>query len=220
MRSSSWRIPTRTVGRTSARFLPDGLNIPTGRAALMATLHRRSVPNIWFFGDTDGDGVLRRAQDPLRPAGLGEGCAWHSSSFRLAGVAGSTRPMASATPATSRCGRRTSEGCASPAIPARALAELRQCLSLPAGWRRASSSRCRAGESLRHSRGMSTAISTSADATARRSISRLPAAVYPSFGKPDDGLGFAPVMMHHRIPPPASRGTHSSTKSIVGPRWR
>ena len=97
----------------------DGLNVPIGVLPYGRGCIAWSIPNIWYFEDTDGragsatNGPCSSARSATRRTrtATSRACAWGR-------MAGSTRRMASATRATSRS-RRSGSASASSATPGR-----------------------------------------------------------------------------------------------------
>jgi len=210
---------TNQDGRADKRTVfADGLNIPTGILPYKSGCIAWSIPNIWFFDDTDGDGICDKRSILFGPLGWEKDVHGNCSSYRLApdGWVYATHGFSNNSHFKVRPENLTG---AKPGDPGTEL-------SLNSGnvFRfRPDGSRVElfsggqvnpfglAWDSLGNL--------YSADCHSAPIYQLLPGAVYPSFGKPDDGLGFGPVMMHH---------THSSTgicgitymdRKIWGEEW-
>lgn len=189
-------------GRADKRTVfADGLNIPTGVLPYKTGCIAWSIPNIWFFDDTDGDGVCDRRKILFGPLGWEKDVHGNCSSFRLApdGWVYATHGFSNTSHFKVR--PENLQG-AKPGDPGTEL-------SLNSGnvFRfKPDGSRVElfsAGQVNPFGLAWDAMGNLySADCHSAPIYQLLPGAVYPSFGKPDDGLGFGPVMMHH---------THSST---------
>lgn len=189
-------------GRADKRTVfADGLNIPTGVLPYKTGCIAWSIPNIWFFDDTDGDGTCDRRQILFGPLGWENDVHGNCSSFRLApdgwvyathGFSNTSRfqvrpeNLRGARPGDPGTGLELHSGNVFRFRPDGSRVEL-----FSAGQVNPFGLAWDAKGNL-----------YSADCHSAPVYQLLPGAAYPSFGKPDDGLGFGPVMMHH---------THSST---------
>lgn len=189
-------------GRADRRTVfADGLNIPTGVLPYGRGCIAWSIPNLWYFEDTDGDGVCDRRQILFGPLGWEKDVHGNCSSLRLApdGWVYATHGFSNQSHFQVRA--ENLQG-AQPGDPGTEL-------TLQSGnvFRfRPDGSRVElftAGQVNPFGLAWDRQGNLySADCHSAPIYQLLPGAVYPSFGKPDDGLGFGPVMMHH---------THSST---------
>lgn len=189
-------------GRADKRTVfADGLNIPTGVLPYKNGCIAWSIPNIWFFEDTDGDGACDKRSILFGPLGWEKDVHGNCSSYRLApdGWVYATHGFSNTSHFKVR--PENLKG-AKPGDPGTEL-------SLNSGnvFRfRPDGSRIElfsAGQVNPFGLAWDRRGNLySADCHSAPIYQLLPGAVYPSFGKPDDGLGFGPVMMHH---------THSST---------
>ena len=189
-------------GRADKRTVfADGLNIPTGVIPYKTGCIAWSIPNIWFFDDTDGDGVCDKRTILFGPLGWERDVHGNCSSFRLApdgwiyathGFSNEShfnvRPenLGAAKPGDPGTEMKVHSGNVFRFLPDGSRVELHSAGQVnPFGltWDRHGNL-------------------YSADCHSAPIYQLLPGAIYPSFGKPDDGIGFGPVMIHH---------THSST---------
>ncbi|QJE96913.1 PVC-type heme-binding CxxCH protein [Luteolibacter luteus] len=189
-------------GRADKRTVfADGLNIPTGVLPYKNGCIAWSIPNIWFFEDTDGDGTCDKRSILFGPLGWEKDVHGNCSSYRLApdgwvyathGFSNTShfkvRPenLKGAKPGDPGTELSLNSGNVFRFLPDGSRIELfsaGQVNPFGLSWDRHGNL-------------------YSADCHSAPIYQLLPGAVYPSFGKPDDGLGFGPVMMHH---------THSST---------
>lgn len=189
-------------GRADKRTVfADGLNIPTGVLPYKNGCIAWSIPNIWFFEDTDGDSVCDKRSILFGPLGWEKDVHGNCSSYRLApdgwvyathGFSNTShfkvRPenLKGAKPGDPGTELSLNSGNVFRFLPDGSRVELfsaGQVNPFGLSWDRHGNL-------------------YSADCHSAPIYQLLPGAVYPSFGKPDDGLGFGPVMMSH---------THSST---------
>ncbi len=179
----------------------DGLNIPTGVLPWKNGCIAWSVPNIWYFEDTDGDDVCDRRRILFGPLGFEKDVHGNCSSFRLApdgwvyGTHGfnntshfkvRSENLKGAMPGDPGTELLLHSGNVYRFLPDGSRIELftaGQVNPFGLAWDR-------------------WGHLYSADCHSAPIYQLIPGAVYPSFGKPDDGLGFGPVMIQH---------THSST---------
>ena len=196
----------------------DGLNIPTGVLPYRNGCIAWSIPNIWFFEDLDGDGICDRRRVLFGPLGWEKDVHGNCSSFRLGpdgwiyGTHGfsntshfKVRPenLRGAKPGDPGTELLLHSGNVYRFLPDGSRIELftaGQVNPFGLAWDR-------------------WGHLYSADCHSAPVYQLIPGAVYPSFGKPDDGLGFAPVMIRH---------THGSTgicgivyldNDVWGPEW-
>ncbi len=189
-------------GRADKRTVfADGLNIPSGVLPYGSGCIAWSIPNIWFLDDTDGDRVCDKRTVLFGPLGWERDVHGNCSSFRLApdgwvyathGFSNDShfkvRPenLRGANPGDPGTELVLNSGNVFRFKPDGSRVELfsaGQVNPFGLAWDRDGNL-------------------YSADCHSAPIYQLIPGAVYPSFGKPDDGLGFGPVMMHH---------THSST---------
>jgi len=207
-------------GRADKRTVfADGLNIPTGVLPYGNGCIAWSIPNIWFFGDADGDGVCDERKILFGPLGWEKDVHGNNSSFRLApdgwvyathGFSNTShfkvRPenLKGAKPGDPGTELSLNSGNVYRFLPDGSRIELftaGQVNPFGIDWDEHGNL-------------------YSADCHSAPIYQLLPGAVYPSFGKPDDGLGFAPVMMHHTHSSTGICGLTYLTKSEWGQEWQ
>lgn len=196
----------------------DGLNIPTGVLPYKNGCIAWSIPNIWYFEDTDGDDRCDKRTVLFGPLGWDKDVHGNCSSFRLGpdgwvyGTHGfsntshfKVRPehLGGAKPGDPGTELKLHSGNVYRFLPDGSRIELftaGQVNPFGLAWDR-------------------WGHLYSADCHSAPVYQLIPGAVYPSFGKPHDGLGFGPVMIQH---------THSSTGicgivyldgGVWGPEW-
>ena len=196
----------------------DGLNIPTGVLPYKNGCIAWSIPNIWYFEDTDGDDRCDKRTVLFGPLGWEKDVHGNCSSFRLGpdgwvyGTHGfsntshfKVRPehLRGAKPGDPGTELKLNSGNVYRFLPDGSRIELftaGQVNPFGLAWDR-------------------WGHLYSADCHSAPVYQLIPGAVYPSFGKPHDGLGFGPVMIQH---------THSSTGicgivyldgGVWGPEW-
>lgn len=190
----------------------DGLNIPTGIVPWHKAEHQAgciawSIPNIWYFADTDGDGTADLREVIFGPLGYEKDTHGMCSSFRL-GLDG----WIYATHGFNNTSHFKTKDGAELELHSGNVFRFRPDGSAVEAWTRGQVNPFglawdRYGNLY------------SADCHSSPVYQLIRGAHYPSFGKPHDGLGFAPVMCQH---------THGSTGicGIVyldggawGPEW-
>lgn len=196
----------------------DGLNIPTGVLPHKNGCIAWSIPNIWFFEDTDGDDRCDKRTVLFGPLGWEKDVHGNCSSFRLGpdgwiyGTHGFSNTshfkvlpehLRGAKPGDPSTELKLNSGNVYRFLPDGSRIELftaGQVNPFGLAWDR-------------------WGHLYSADCHSAPVYQLIPGAVYPSFGKPHDGLGFGPVMIQH---------THSSTGicgivyldgGVWGPEW-
>lgn len=190
----------------------DGLNIPTGVLPWHKPEHKAgciawSIPNIWYFADTDGDDKADHREILFGPLGYEKDTHGMCSSFRLGldgwvyathgfnntshfkAKDGSTLDLHSGNvfrfkPDGSRIEKWTSG----------------QVNPFGLCWDRFGNL-------------------YSADCHSSPIYQLIRGACYPSFGKPDDGLGFAPVMCEHSHGSTGICGIVYIDGGVWGPEW-
>ena len=168
----------------------DGLNIPTGLYPYRDGVIAWSIPNIWFFRDTDGDGRADKREKLLGPLGYERDTHGMSSSFTrsLEGWLHITHGFNNHSMVRGRDGSE---------------------LTMHSGntWR----SRLDGSRVEPFTWGQVNPFGMcvdprgylyTADCHSSPVYQLIPGAYYPSFGKPHDGLGYAPRIVTH---------THGST---------
>ena len=206
-------------GRADKRTVfADGLNIPTGLLPYKTGCIAWSIPNLWFFDDTDGDGVCDRRTILFGPLGWEKDVHGNCSSFRLApdGWVYATHGFSNESHFKVR--PENLRG-AKPGDPGTELV-------LHSGnvFRfRPDGSRVElfsAGQVNPFGLAWDARGDLySADCHSAPIYQLLPGAVYPSFGKPDDGLGFGPVMMHHSHSSTGICGITYLDRALWGEAW-
>ena len=196
----------------------DGLNIPTGVLPYKNGCIAWSIPNLWFFEDTNGDDVCDKRTVLFGPLGWDKDVHGNCSSLRLGpdGWVYGTHGFSNTSHFKVRPENLQGAKSGDPGTQ----------LSLHSGnvYRfKPDGSRIElftAGQvnpfGLAWDRW---GHLYSADCHSSPVYQLIPGAVYPSFGKPHDGLGYGPVMIQH---------THGSTgicgivyldNNIWGPAW-
>lgn len=190
----------------------DGLNIPTGIVPWHKPEHQAgciawSIPNIWYFADTDGDGTADLREVIFGPLGYEKDTHGMCSSFRL-GLDG----WIYATHGFNNTSHFKTKDGAELELHSGNVFRFRPDGSAVEAWTRGQVNPFglawdRYGNLY------------SADCHSSPVYQLIRGAHYPSFGKPHDGLGFAPVMCQH---------THGSTGicgivyldgGVWGPEW-
>ena len=168
----------------------DGLNIPTGVVPWTRKGHASgciawSIPNIWYFGDVDGDDRADVREVIFGPLGYEKDTHGMCSSFRLR-----SDGWIYATHGFNNTSRFTTQGGIDLELHSGNVFRFRPDGSAVELW----------------SAGQVNPFGLcwdrygnlySADCHSNPVTQVLRGAVYPSFGKPHDGLGFAPVMCEH-----------------------
>ena len=207
-------------GRADKRTVfADGLNIPTGVLPYKTGCIAWSIPNIWFLDDTDGDGVCDRREILFGPLGWERDVHGNCSSFRLGpdgwvyathGFSNDShfkvRPenLRGAKPGDPGTELVLNSGNVFRFKPDGSRVELfsaGQVNPFGLAWDRDGNL-------------------YSADCHSAPIYQLIPGAVYPSFGKPDDGLGYGPVMMHHTHESTGICGITYLESSTWGEAWR
>lgn len=233
----------------------DGLNIPTGVLPWHKPEHKAgciawSIPNIWYFADTDGDDRADHREILFGPLGYEKDTHGMCSSFRLGldGWVYATHGFNNTSRFEVRSGKMTNEGrtndelspnAPNPKSGASSL-EPRHSFVIPHSSFDIPGRRLelQSGNVFRfkpdgsavekYTSGQVNPFGLawdrygnlySADCHSSPIYQLIRGACYPSFGKPHDGLGFAPVMCQH---------THGSTGicgivyidgGVWGPEW-
>ncbi|HYF34965.1 MAG TPA: PVC-type heme-binding CxxCH protein, partial [Prosthecobacter sp.] len=190
----------------------DGLNIPTGVLPWHKPEHKAgciawSIPNIWYFGDSDGDDKADVREVLFGPLGYEKDTHGMCSSFRL-GWDG----WVYATHGFNNTSRLRAEDGSTLELHSGNVFRFRPDASRVEIWSWGQVNPF--GLCFDHHHNL-----YSADCHSAPIYQLLRGAHYPSFGKPHDGLGFAPVMCEH---------THGSTgicgivyidSGVWGPEW-
>lgn len=190
----------------------DGLNIPTGVLPWHKHGHRAgciafSIPNIWYFGDTDGDDRADVREVLFGPLGYEKDTHGMCSSFRLGldGWVYATHGFNNTSHFKARDGSALDlhSGNVFRFRPEGSRVELWSSGQVnPFGlcWDRYGNL-------------------YSADCHSNPVTQLLRGACYPSFGKPHDGLGFAPVMCEHSHGSTGLCGILCIDGGVWGPEW-
>lgn len=173
----------------------DGLNIPTGVLPWHKPEHKDgciawSIPNIWYFADTTGDGRCDHREVLLGPLGYERDTHGMCSSFRLGpdGWVYATHGFNNQSTAVARDGSTVE-------MHSGNVFRFRPDGSRVEIWSRGQVNPFGLAFDYRGNL-------YSADCHSAPVYQLLQGAVYPSFGKPHDGIGFGPTMIEH---------THGST---------
>jgi putative heme-binding domain-containing protein len=173
----------------------DGLNIPTGVLPWHRPEHRDgciawSIPNIWYFADTDGDGRADHREVLFGPLGYEKDTHGMCSSFRLGsdGWVYATHGFNNTSHLKAKDGSEIE-------LQSGNVFRFRPDGSRVEVWSRGQVNPFGLAFDRRGNL-------YSADCHSAPVYQLLRGAHYPSFGKPHDGLGFAPAMIEH---------THGST---------
>jgi putative heme-binding domain-containing protein len=168
----------------------DGLNIPTGVLPWHRPEHQDgcvawSIPNIWYFADTTGDGRADYREVLFGPLGWENDTHGMLSSFRLGpdGWIYATHGFNNQSHFVARDGSTLD-------LQSGNVLRFRPDANAVEAWSRGQVNPfglCFDGRGNLYS----------ADCHSAPIYQLLQGAVYPSFGKPHDGLGFAPAMITH-----------------------
>jgi len=195
-----------------------GLNIPTGVLPWGKGCIAWSIPNIWYFEDTDGDDVCDKRTVLFGPLGWEKDVHGNCSSFRLGadgwvyGTHGFSNTshfkvraenLQGAKPGDAGTELLLNSGNVYRFKPDGSRIELftaGQVNPFGLAWDR-------------------WGHLYSADCHSAPIYQLIPGAVYPSFGKPHDGLGFGPVMIEHTHGSTGICGVVYLDRGIWGPEW-
>ncbi len=210
---------TNGDGRADKKTIfADGLNIPMGVLPYGKGCIAWSIPNIWYLEDTNGDGVCDKRTVLFGPLGWEKDVHGNCSSFRLGtdgwvyGTHGfsntshfKVRPenLKGAQPGDPGTELMLNSGNVYRFLPDGSRVELFTAGQVnPFGltWDR-------------------WGHLYSADCHSAPVYQLIPGAVYPSFGKPHDGLGFGPVMIRHTHDSTGICGIVYLDRGIWGPEW-
>jgi len=190
----------------------DGLNVPTGVLPWHKPEHKAgciawSIPNLWYFADTDGDGKCDLREVLFGPLGYEKDTHGMCSSFRLGadGWVYATHGFNNTSHFKARDGSSLDlhSGNVFRFRPDGSRVE-------PWSWGQVNPfGLCwdRRGNLY------------SADCHSNPITQLIGGAYYPSFGKPHDGLGFAPVMCRHGHGSTGLCGLAYVDGGIWGPEW-
>lgn len=196
----------------------DGLNIPTGVLPYKNGCIAWSVPNILFLEDVDGDGRCDRRRVLFGPLGWEKDVHGNCSSFRLGldGWVYGTHGFNNSSHFQVRPENLRGAKAGDPGTEL-ALHSGNVYRFLPDGSRIELFS---AGQVNPFGLDWdSWGNLYSADCHSAPIYQLLPGAVYPSFGKPHDGLGFGPLMMRHSHSSTGICGLTYLRQGVWGPEW-
>jgi putative heme-binding domain-containing protein len=190
----------------------DGLNIPTGVLPWHKREHKAgciawSIPNIWYFADTDGDDKADHREILFGPLGYEKDTHGMCSSFRL-GLDG----WVYATHGFNNTSHLKAKDGSTLDLHSGNVFRFRPDGSRVEKWTSGQVNPfglCwdRFGNLY------------SADCHSSPIYQLIRGACYPSFGKPDDGLGFAPVMCEHSHGSTGICGIVYLDGGVWGPEW-
>jgi len=190
----------------------DGLNIPTGVLPWHKPEHKAgciawSIPNIWYFADTDGDDKADHREILFGPLGYEKDTHGMCSSFRL-GLDG----WVYATHGFNNTSHFKAKDGSTLDLHSGNVFRFRPDGSRVEKWTSGQVNPfglCwdRFGNLY------------SADCHSSPIYQLIRGACYPSFGKPDDGLGFAPVMCEHSHGSTGICGIVYLDGGVWGPEW-
>lgn len=190
----------------------DGLNIPTGVLPWHKPEHREgciawSIPNIWYFADTTGDGKCDLREVLFGPLGYEKDTHGMCSSFRLGpdGWVYATHGFNNTSHFEAKDGSilDLNSGNVFRFRPDGSRIELWSAGQVnPFGL-------CFDGRGNLYS----------ADCHSAPVYQLLRGAVYPSFGKPHDGLGFGPKMIEHSHSSTGICGIAYIDRNVWGAQW-
>lgn len=190
----------------------DGLNIPTGVLPWHQPEHHDgciawSIPNIWYFADTTGDGRCDHREVLFGPLGWERDTHGMCSSFRM-GHDG----WVYATHGFNNTSRLVARDGSTLEMHSGNVFRFRPDGSHVEIWSRGQVNPfglCfdRRGNLY------------SADCHSSPVYQLLRGAVYPSFGKPHDGIGFGPVMIQHTHGSTGICGITYLDRDVWGPKW-
>ncbi|HEY6167824.1 MAG TPA: PVC-type heme-binding CxxCH protein, partial [Verrucomicrobiae bacterium] len=201
----------------------DGLNVPTGVLPWHRPEHKSgciawSIPNIWYFADTDGDGKCDLREVLFGPLGYERDTHGMCSSFRL-GPDGWVYATHGFNNTSHFKVRPENLRAAKPGDPGTELTlnsgnvfRFRPDGSRIEIW---SWGQVNPFGLVFDARGNL----YSADCHSAPIYQLLHGAYYPSFGKPDDGLGFGPTMMSHHHGSTGICGLEYVENDVWGPAW-
>jgi putative heme-binding domain-containing protein len=190
----------------------DGLNIPTGVLPWHRPEHKDgciawSIPNIWYFADTDGDGKCDLRQVLFGPLGYEKDTHGMCSSFRM----GSDGWVYATHGFNNTSHFRAKDG-STLDLHSGSVFRFRPDASRIEIW---SWGQVNPFGLCWDRRGQL----YSADCHSNPITQLLQGAYYPSFGKPHDGLGFAPVMCPHSHGSTGLCGVAYVDSGIWGAEW-
>lgn len=190
----------------------DGLNIPTGVLPWHRPEHRDgciawSIPNIWYFADTDGDGRADHREVLFGPLGYEKDTHGMCSSFRLG-----TDGWVYATHGFNNTSHLKAKDGSEIELHSGNVFRFRPDGSRVEVWSRGQVNPFGLAFDRRGNL-------YSADCHSAPVYQLLRGAHYPSFGKPHDGLGFAPAMIEHTHGSTGIAGIVYVDRGIWGKGW-
>jgi putative heme-binding domain-containing protein len=190
----------------------DGLNIPTGVLPWHKPEHKDgcitwSIPNIWYFADTDGDGRCDRREVLFGPLGYEKDTHGMCSSFRL-GADG----WVYATHGFNNTSHFKAKDGSQMELHSGNVFRFKPDGSCVEKWTHGQVNPFGLAWDLRGNL-------YSADCHSSPVYQLIRGACYPSFGKPHDGLGFAPVMCEHSHGSTGICGIVYIDGGVWGPEW-
>lgn len=190
----------------------DGLNIPTGVLPWHRPEHRDgciawSIPNLWYFADTDGDGKADLRQVIFGPLGYEKDTHGMVSSLRL-GAEG----WVYATHGFNNTSMIRAKDGSSIELHSGNVFRFRPDGSRVEMWSRGQVNPFGLAFDRRGNL-------YSADCHSAPVYQLIGGAVYPSFGKPHDGLGFGPAMIEHTHGSTGIAGIVFVDRGIWGAEW-
>ncbi|MES2708943.1 MAG: PVC-type heme-binding CxxCH protein [Verrucomicrobiota bacterium] len=196
----------------------DGLNIPMGVLPYKNGCIAWSIPNIWYFEDTNGDSVCDKRAILFGPLGWEKDVHGNCSSFRLApdgwvyGTHGFSNTSFFQVRPENLKGAKAGDPGTEMKVNSGNVYRFR-----PDGSR---IELFTAGQVNPFGLAFDKHGNLySADCHSAPIYQLIPGACYPSFGKPDDGLGFAPVMIHHTHSGTGICGITYLDSGVWGPEW-
>lgn len=196
----------------------DGLNIPSGILPYQNGCIAWSIPNIWHLEDTDGDGVCDKRTVLFGPLGWERDVHGNCSSFRLApdgwvyGTHGYNNTSHFQVRPENLKGAKPGDPGTEMDVNSGNVYRFRpdgSRIELFTGGQVNPFGLCFDKQGNLYS----------ADCHSAPIYQLIPGAVYPSFGKPDDGLGFGPVMIHHTHSGTGICGITYLDSGVWGPEW-
>ena len=190
----------------------DGLNIPTGILPWHRPEHSDgciawSIPNIWYFADTDGDGRADHREVLFGPLGYEKDTHGMCSSFRLGsdGWVYATHGLNNTSHLKAKDGSELE-------LHSGNVFRFRPDGSRVEVWSRGQVNPFGLAFDRRGNL-------YSADCHSAPVYQLIRGAVYPSFGKPHDGLGFGPAMIEHTHGSTGIAGIVYLDRGVWGEQW-
>lgn len=220
----------------------DGLNIPTGVLPWHKPEHKAgciawSIPNLWYYADTDGDDRADIRQVLFGPLGYEKDTHGMCSSFRLGadgwvyathGFNNTSRFPGSADDTDAGAAKSSAKSASSADNPGSRSEKSADRPSLELHSGNVFRFRPDGSHVERWTHGQVNPFGLawdergnlySADCHSAPVYQLIRGAHYPSFGKPHDGLGFAPVMCQHTHGSTGICGIAYVDGGVWGPEW-